>query len=97
MYEKIFDDSCIGWSRDTRHSMMFITSQLYYANDKLRILGWMSLNEVYDLLGFPRELEAQVIGWKFTGEKDNECIEIETIEEQGSSIKIIFKNIVKLL
>lgn len=97
MVEKIFDENCIGWSRDTRHNMMFITHNIIYANDRLRILGWISLNEVYDLLGFPRELEAQVIGWKFTGEKDNECIEIETIEEQESSIKIIFKNIVKLL
>lgn len=97
MYEKLFDDSCVGWSRDTKYNMMFITSQLYYANDLLRARGWMSLNEIYDLFGFPQELEAQVIGWKFTGEKDNECIEIETIEEQGSGIKIIFKNIVKLL
>lgn len=97
MVEKIFDENCISWSRDTRHNMMFITHNVIYANDRLRILGWISLNEVYDLLGFPRELEAQIIGWKFTGEKDNECIEIETIEEQDSSIKIMFKNIVKLL
>lgn len=97
MYEKTFDENCAYWSRNTAHNMMFIMSNVNYANNRLRILGWISLNEVYDLLGFPRELEAQVIGWKFTGEKDNECVEIEAIEEQGSSVKIIFKNIVKLL
>ena len=97
MVEKIFNKECFAWSNDTKYSMTFIAHNICYANDRLRILGWMSLNEVYDLLGFPRELEAQVIGWKFTGEKDNECIEIETVEEQDSSIKIIFKNIVDLL
>ena len=66
-------------------------------NDRLITLGWISLNEVYDLLGFPRELEAQVLGWKFTGKKDGELIEFETIEESGSRIRIIFKNIVKLI
>lgn len=97
MYEKTFDESCTGWSKDTKVSLMFINSNLQWMNDRLKILGWISLNEVYDSLGFPRELEAQVLGWKYTGEKDRELIEFETIEESGSRIKIVFKNIVKLL
>ena len=97
MYEKIFDEHCFGCKKDTKYNLMFITNNLHYINDKLMILGWISLNEVYDLLGFPRDLEAQVVGWKITGEKDGEQIEFETIEEDGSRIKIIFKNIIKLI
>lgn len=97
MYEKTFDESCAGWSNDTKVNLMFIKCNLQWMNDRLRILGWVSLNEVYDALGFPRELEAQVLGWKYTGKKDGELIEFETIEESGSKIKIVFKNIVKLL
>lgn len=76
---------------------MFINSNLCWMNERLEILGWISLNEVYESLGFPRELEAQVLGWKITDKKDRGFIEFETIEESGSRIKIIFKNIVKLL
>ena len=97
MYEKIFDDCCYGWSRDVRSNLMFINSNLHWMNDRLITLGWISLNEVYESLGFPRELEAQVLGWKFTGKKDGELIEFETIEESGSRIRIIFKNIIKLI
>ena len=97
MYEKTFDDCCCGWCGDVRSNLMFINSNLHWMNDRLITLGWISLNEVYDSLGFPRELEAQVLGWKFTGKKDGELIEFETIEESGSRIRIIFKNIVKLI
>lgn len=97
MIEKIFDESCSGWCRDVKSSLMFINSNLCWMNERLENLGWISLNEVYDSLGFPRELEAQVLGWKITGEKNRGFIEFETIEESGSRIKIIFKNIVKLL
>lgn len=97
MVEKIFDRECLAWKNNAQYCIRFITRNIVFANDKLRIRGWISLNDVYDLLGLPRELEAQIIGWKFTGEKNHECIEFETIEEQNSSIRIIFKNTVKLL
>ena len=97
MYEKTFDDCCSGWCRDVRNNLMFINRNLHWMNDRLITLGWISLNEVYESLGFPRELEAQVLGWKFTGKKDRELIEFETIEESGSRIRIIFKNIIKLI
>lgn len=97
-YIKVFDEYNQMWTDDREYNIMFIKRVENYINDKLRMLGWVSLNEVYDLLGFPRELEAQVVGWKISNV--NDCInyiQFEVFNKGDSDIEIVFLNVVKLL
>lgn len=95
----VYDKDCIGWSFDKEYSKMFIRHTEQYLNDRLRALGWISLNEVYDSLGMPRVLEAQVVGWKISDELTGDnCIRFELEEtDSNPNITIKFKNMVTLL
>lgn len=62
-YTKIFDDGCIGWSKDPEYNLMFLKDQQRYANDRLKEKGCLFLNEVYDMLGFQRTRAGACVGW----------------------------------
>lgn len=64
-YAKIFDDSCVGWTKDSEYNMHFLKSQQDYCNDKLKSKGHLFLNEVYDILGIPRTKAGAVVGWVY--------------------------------
>lgn len=87
------------WMVDKKYSKKFIRDTERYLNDRLRALGWISLNEVYDLLGIPRVLEAQIVGWKISDKlTDDNCIKFEFDEiDNNQNIVVKFKNMVTLL
>lgn len=62
-YDRYFDDSCKNWERNAEYNLLFLTHQQSYANDRLRARGHIMLNEVYDMLGFPRTKEGAQVGW----------------------------------
>lgn len=62
-YMKIFDETNDNFEKDSSYNLMFLKSQQAYANDLLNAKGYLFLNDVYDLLGFPRTKAGQVTGW----------------------------------
>lgn len=90
----MFDENCVGWVKHPTYNKMFIMSTERYMHDKCLELGWISLNEVYDALGVPRVLEAQIVGWTI-----NEPVEFEIFIDPSKpeNIVIHFCNLVKLL
>lgn len=62
-YSCIFDNGCIGWTKDPEYNKMFLIQQQQYANDLLQSKGHLFLNEVYDMIGIPRTKAGQVVGW----------------------------------
>lgn len=62
-YAKIYDSGNTGWCKDPEANLMFLKRQEDYANDKLKENGHLFLNEVYDMLGFPRTRAGQEVGW----------------------------------
>lgn len=64
-YARIFDDSCIGWTKDPEYNLSFLKVQQNYCNDVLKSKGHLFLNEVYDILGFPRTKAGAVVGWVY--------------------------------
>lgn len=62
-YARYFDETNPNWNRDPERNMMFIKTQMAYANDLLNARGHVFLNEVYDLLDFPRTKAGAVVGW----------------------------------
>lgn len=57
------------WDENPQYSLMFLKAQQQYANDILRSKGFLSLNEVYKMLGLPEVADGQVVGWIY--DEDN--------------------------
>ena len=70
VYARFFDDGCRGWEDDAEYNLTFLRTQESWANDKLRSVGHLFLNEVYDMLGIPRTKAGQVVGWVYDKDKD---------------------------
>ena len=62
-YAKFFDVGNPNWTKNPELNLMFLRSQQNSANDKLHSRGHIFLNEVYDMLGLPRNEAGQYVGW----------------------------------
>lgn len=62
-YIKYFTRTNPYWEKDSDYVEMFLRAQQNYANDKLRAVGHVTLNEVYDMLGFKHTKAGMVVGW----------------------------------
>ena len=60
---KIWYEGNPGWTKDPEFNLMYLKKQQAYANDLLKSRGYLFLNEVYEILGFPRTAAGQQIGW----------------------------------
>ena len=67
----IYDDGCAGWTKDPEDNKFFLIQQQRYANERLKRRGYLSLNEVYELLGFPSTKAGQVVGWLYNCKDPN--------------------------
>lgn len=63
MTSAVFDESNPNWSDQPGQNMMFLKSVQDFANDELRAQGYLTLNEVYKLLGFEQTEEGALSGW----------------------------------
>lgn len=63
LYTRCYDNGCLGWTKDPEFNLMFLLQQQNYANDLLKSRGHLFLNEVFDMLGFPRTTAGNVVGW----------------------------------
>lgn len=64
-FARIWDDGCIGWSKSPEHNLVFLKQQQGQANNRLQRDGYLFLNDVYEMLGFPRTSAGQVVGWVY--------------------------------
>jgi hypothetical protein len=64
-YARCFDETCSGWERDAEQNRFFLHQQQCWLNDKLQEKGYVTLNEAYEALGFPKTREGVVVGWVF--------------------------------
>jgi hypothetical protein len=72
IYSRIFDEYNDNWKKAPDYNQTFIKGQQNYANHLLQARGHVFLQEVYDMLGFERTKEAQIVGWvKGEGGGDN--------------------------
>ena len=64
-YGRIFDETNPHFKRNPTFNKFFLDSVEREANDKLRIRGYLFLNEVYDALGYEPTAAGQVVGWVY--------------------------------
>lgn len=62
-YARCFDEFCTGWRNDATYNRMFLKQMQAWANAKLQEQGFLYLNDVYEMLGFPKTKAGQVVGW----------------------------------
>jgi hypothetical protein len=70
-YAQIFDESNPYWEKDSDYNLMFLRAQQNYANNKLIANGYLFLNDVYEMLGFPKTKAGQVVGWTYRKNQPN--------------------------
>ena len=64
-FARCFDSISPYWEKDSVYNLTFLKTQQQYANDLLRANKFLYLNDVYDLLGFPRTRAGQIVGWVY--------------------------------
>ena len=76
-YAKFFDESSREWQKDANYNLMFLRRVQSMMNDRLRSVGYVFLNEVYDALDIPKIPEGQSVGWVYDPENPNlhNCID----------------------
>lgn len=70
-YARVYDVGCNGWTKDPEQNLMFLKLQQSYANKKLKTEGYLFLNDVYTMLGFPKTSAGQVVGWLYDEDVPN--------------------------
>ena len=66
IYSVVFCEGNSGWTRNAELNKVFLIQQQNYANDKLKLNGVLTLNEVYDMIGAPRTAYGQIAGGVYT-------------------------------
>lgn len=62
-YARFFDESSTNWEKNAEYNLMFLRSVESWMNDKLKLQGFLFLNDVYDALGIERSSIGQLVGW----------------------------------
>lgn len=62
-YARCYTDGCVGWTKDPEANLTFLRLQEKWANDRLKTVGHLFLNEVYEMLGIPHSSAGAVVGW----------------------------------
>lgn len=70
-FSRCFDDGCNGWQKDAEHNLWILTQYQQYANQKLKSVGYLHLNDVYEMLGFPKTKEGTAVGWVYNENNPN--------------------------
>ena len=70
------------WSSTPTYNASTLALKCRVANDQFNAHGYMFLNDVYDLLGFPRTQAGQVVGWVRNSETGDNHISFGPIVDQ---------------
>ena len=66
LYSIVFCEGNTGWTKNAELNKVFLIQQQNWANDKLRLRGYLTLNEVYEMVGAPTTAYGQIAGWVYT-------------------------------
>lgn len=70
-YARFFDESCQLWRNNTKGNEYTLKLMQENANSKLQAVGYLFLNDVYDMLGISRSKIGQLVGWVYEDEKSH--------------------------
>lgn len=86
-YARVFEKGNDLWSHVPGQNQMQLAHQQNWANERLNARGYLFLNDVYKMLGFPDTTEGQIVGWLRRDHEDSKDgyvdFGLEAIEKQG--------------
>lgn len=68
-YARIFDEGHPQWTKNPEMNLYYLKARQAQATDMLRSRGHLFLNEVYDMLGFPRTKAGAIVGWLYDSKR----------------------------
>lgn len=98
-YHRFFDESSEYFVRNAEKNLFFLTQQQNWANDKLRQQGCLFLNEVYDMLGFPRTQIGALVGWVYGKDGKDQYVDFGITDASKPGVRDFvngFENVVML-
>ena len=75
-----FDRYSPAWEKDKFQNECTLRSEENWANDRLRLQGYLFLNDVYDRLGLPRTQTGQMVGWIFESEEGDGFVDFGVVD-----------------
>lgn len=70
MYSFRFDKYSTVWEKDRFQNICTLKNEETWANDVLRLQGYLFLNDVLARLGLPKTKAGQIVGWKLNSNGD---------------------------
>lgn len=64
-YARLFSTGDIGWTKDPVYNLNVVRQNENFANHKLRTQGYLFLNDVYEMFGWPKTPAGQIVGWVY--------------------------------
>lgn len=64
-YDYFFDEASSYWEKNSSFNKMFLESTETHANNKLRSQGYLTLNDICDMLDLKKSAAGQVVGWTY--------------------------------
>ena len=69
-FARIFDGKNPNFKCDEDYDLWFLNQMQSYFNDKLKVEGFVYLNDVYEELGYEKTTAGQVVGWIYNPENN---------------------------
>ena len=89
----MFDESCpCGWTKSSSSNLMYLKCLERYVNELLKHRGLLFENDERDILGAPRTIRGQFLGWIFNKNYVGDKIQFETFDFGGGRIMITLLN-----
>ena len=82
---RVFDESCLGWCSDRVQTIWYLQQRRNEAQTLFENQGFLFLNDVYKMLGYPLTQAGQILGWLKNSENGDGYISfgIENIDDEN--------------
>jgi hypothetical protein len=84
-FDRFFDEENPNWSSDSTRNLMFIQSTEAHLNSVLRKDGFVTMNDVFSMLGFERTERGALAGWF-----GDASIDFGLVSDLGEPISLTF-------
>lgn len=81
-FTKVYDESCKFWDQNMDYNLNRLKMEEEYATHTLRTRGYMSINDVYERIGFDPVPEGQIYGWVYERPGDYISFGIDEISRE---------------
>ena len=82
IYKFRFDEfTSRAWEKDKFQNEWTLTREEHWDNDKLRVDGYLFLNDVLDRLGIDRIPAGQIVGWRYNKGNGDNYVDFRVVDE----------------